>query len=500
MTPPKVDKVDIQALDTLYLENLLGMDVNEVAKRFTGSDLVVDTKTGEIKTTDGKTVTTLEQEAAWVKTIHDANTNGDKFLDVAEVKKLLGTTDQTAAIDPQKFLDSINSLMKGRYEPLSKSMKGWKAELAFKPTLDALDLYNKGIYSEGIRHANATLDANALLTKTPVNILGFIPGLVRRTWSNKPVLMGDQAAMTTAKNNYNERTAALGKLNEVIAKGVAANESWAIEGKMDEALKKLDPKTAALLNDQLATTQLHTIITIEDPKDRYQKMTDFAKKDRPGFLGFGTGNTSAGWFNTDDLWNLSGHRYNTFFSRTVLRFLATKAASGDAASDDALHKDARVTLSDMNGDGGGFNNLAAAAMAESKFNILAGGKWGEAALAAEKEAETLGLAGKSANNGRFYRLLDKWDAATGRFKEWIFKGVPLSAEQKAMAESMGKMGSKGMDKLTRGVVLLGIAQYADTKLSPHYNPFEYGLTDVSREADFERYDDPTKPAIPVPKK
>lgn len=574
-------KVDIQSLDSLYLENLIQLDVNEAAKRFTGSDLILDTKTGSLNKV-GKEgapgdATTLEQEAAWVQTIRDADTNKDHYVDVDEVKKLLGNLppDQASAIDPTKFLESVEKLMKDRYDPLAKNMKGWKAELTFRPTLDALDLYNKGLLSEGYRHAGATIAFNGL-TKTLANVAGFVSFPVRRIGGKTEVLWGDQKAMAAAKKDFDNRQEALNKLREVIEKGVAANESWAVEGKLDEAMKKLDPKTAAILNDQMAATKIHEILNTADPKERNQKMSDFAKKERPGFLGFGTGNTSEGWFN--DFWNYSGHRNNLYFARTTLRFLGTKASSGDATLDDTLHKDARATLADMNGDPlAGFNNLAAvgltnvfcaggkfcqpteyrdwsdeasmdglgrgidgalmvfggnrfltrlgeaskltrlkglygaegsvlevwrAARAESKWNFLAGGKWGEAALAAEKEAELLGLGAKTSREGRLWKLLDKWDAAKTSMKEWIFKGVPLSAEQKALLEKGAKVSGTGMDKLTKGVVLLGIAQYADQKLSAPYNPFEHGLQDMNREADFERYPDPTKPdpTLSAPKK
>ena len=581
MTPPKVTKVNVESLDSLYLENLFQMDPNEAGKRFSGSDLVLDTKTGSLsKTAKDGTVgeaTSIEQEAAWVQTIREADANKDKFLDEDEVKKMLGAlpADQASAIDPSKFLDSVQKLMENRYNPLSKNMKGWKAELAFRPTLDALDLYNQGLLNEGFRHANATIAFNGL-TKTFANVGGFISYPVRRIGGKTEVLWGDQKAMASAKKDFETRKEALGKLRAEIEKGVAAGESWAIEGKLGEAMKKLDAKTVALLNDQMAATQIHEILTTPDAKERNQKMMEFAKKERPGFLGFGTGNTHEGWFN--DVWNYSGHRHNLFFGRTTLRFLGTKAHSGDAATDDAMHKDARVTLADMNGDQlAGFNNLASVgltnlvcvggklctpteyrdwsdeasmdglgrgidgaimvfggnrfltrlgeagklarargiygaegsvaqvwktAMGESKFNLLAGGKWGEAALAAEKEAETLGLAGKTAKDGRFWKLLDRWDGVKTSMKEWIFRGVPLSAEQKALLEKGGKMTGKGLDKLTKGVVLWGIAGYADSKISPPFNPFEHGLKDMSREAEFERYPDPTKPdpTLSAPKK
>ncbi len=606
MTPPK--KVDIHSLDSLYLENLIGLEPNEAAKRFKGSDLVLDTTTGELKKT-GKDasnvdVTSLDQEAAWVKTIREADggVDGKKdgYIDISEVKKMLSTlpAEASGSIDPEKFLASIEKLMKDRYDPLATNMKGWKAALAFKPTLDALDLYNKGVLSADTQQAGATIAFNSL-TKTAANIGGFVSYPFRRIGGTTDVLWGDMKARESAKKDYEKRQAVIDRLKAVIDKGVAANESWAIEGKLDEALKKVSAEDAKVLNDQLAATKINGILNIEDPKERYKQMMDFAKNDRPG--GFynafwGKGNTNG----DADFWNYSGHRYNTYFARTVLRFLGTKAASGDGKADDVTHTQARQMLADSQGDGGGFGNLAAVgltglgcgigygvsfghvnmktcvtdprdwsdedtmdalgrgidgaimvfggnkflgrlgearklagfkgvftaegvlgtwkgAMAESlaaesklskynpmAWNWLGGGKWAEAANSAEKEAEALGLAGKATQEGRFWKLMNKWADAKTAMKEWIFKGVPLSAEQKALAEKMAKSSSKGMDKLTKGVILLGIVQYGDSKLSAPFNPFEQKLDMgwMNREANFERYDDPTKPdaTLNAPKK
>jgi len=579
MTPPK--KVDIHSLDSLYLENLLGLDPSEAAQRFKGTDLILDTATDELKRIGPEgngDVTSLEQEAAWIKTLRDADLPGadgkkDGYLDVDEVKKLLGTlpAESSSTIDPEKFLDSIAKLMLERYNPLARNMQGWKAELAFKPTLDALDLYNKGLLSAAYQQAGATIAFNSL-TKTAVNIAGFVSYPLRRIGGTTEVLWGDMWAREAAKQDFDARQAVIEKLKAAIAKGVAANESWAIEGKFEEALKQLDPADAELLDDQLAATKLNRILNVDDPKDRYQRMMDFVRGDRPGWSTFGTGNTSEGWFN--DFWNYTGHRYNIFFARTVARFLGTKAATGDASSDDATHGEARLILADSQGDGGGYWNLAAvgltavgcsvgygatfghvdmsdcvteyrdwsdedrmdalgrgidgaimvfggnkflgrlgearklaslrgifatdglwgtwkAAMAESKWNWLGGGKFAKAASEAERELELLGLAEKGAQEGRFAKFLSNTKSA---FKEWVFKGIPLSAEQKAMAESMAKTSSKGMDRLSKSVILLGILQYGDASISPPFNPFDQGLEMgwMDREADFERYADPTQ--------
>ncbi len=586
MTPP--NKVDIHSLNSLYLENLQDLDPNLVAKRFKGTDLVLDTETGELKKIgpDGTSpeLTSIDQENAWIKTLREADgaADGKKdgYIDINEVKKLLSTLppESSSTIDPEKFLDSIAKLMKDRYDPLAANMNGWKAELAFKPTLDALDLYNKGLLSAATQQAGETIAFNSL-TKTTVNIVGFFTYPVRRIGGPTETLWGDMRARESAKKDYDTRQAVIERLKAAIDKGVAGGESWALQGDFAMALQQLDPADAELLNGQLAATKINNLLNLSDPKERYRQMMDFAKADLPGWSGFGTGNTSEGWFG--DFWNYSGHRYNLFFARTVLRFLGTKAASGDEPSDDAMHSDARQTLSDSQGDGGGYTNLVAvgltgigcglgyavslswwteavdtntciteyrdwsdedrmdalgrgidgaimvfggskflsrlsegmklsgykgvftaegvwgtwrAAMAESKWNWLAGGKWAEAASKAEREAELLGLAGKAAQEGRFWRLMNKLGESKNAFKKWIFKGLgELRAEQKAQAAL--QKGSAGMDKLSKGVILLGILQYGDNAISPSYNPFDYGLEMgwMDREADFERYPDPTQP-------
>jgi len=126
------------------------------------------------------------------------------------------------------------------------------------------------------------------------------------------------------------------------------------------------------------------------------------------------------------------------------------------------------------------------------------GVWKEGRLAAEKEAEEFAKLGQDLNKskGRFGKFVE---GVTGALKEKLFKGIPpLSAEQSAMLKNAGQLTGKGMDKLTKGVILLGILQATDEQLGASFNPFEYHLKDLDREADFEAYPDPTLPAALTP--
>lgn len=587
MTPPKVDKVDVRPLETLYLENFQLLEAQEVAAQLRGSDLTLDSKTGELRRllAGGETeARSLEEEAAWVQLIREGDTNGDKFLDLAEAKQILTANlaaEQASGIEPEKFLASIAELMKNRYAPISANMKTLQSRAAFGPTLEAIKLYNRGIHADEVHMAHRTFALNGL-GKTATNIVGFLPSLARNIWTDSPLLIGDSAAESAAEGKFLDRQAAIGELERVIDEGIRNNESWALEGKLEEAMKKLGSSTRDLLNAELCATELHQILTLSDPKERYSKLLAFAQAERPGTLGYGGGNShiKGGWW--ESWWNLSGRRNNLFFAKTIFRFLAVKAATQDPDFDDSLDKRSRAAFSDMLGDGGGFGNMAAvgltnvfclggafceptqyrdwsdeAAMdglgrgfngalmvwgARRAFNIFGeanrlrqaaglrqvasvwtreasifrpaaeglprlrpfgGNAWAEAANAAEKEAEILGQASRNLGTGgksRFGRLLEKATSPLAKMKSaagnWLFKGMPaLSEGQLATLKKAGSLGSRGMGKLVRGVLILGIVQYSDQKLAPVFNPFEYGFTDLDREADFDPYPNLTKPAF-----
>lgn len=368
MTPP----VDISALQSIQLGNLDGLSPSDKEQLFKGTGLSYDPKTDKVdlEKSPGQGLTDLDRENEYVHTIREANTNHDKYLDLSEVKTLIDTSlppEIAAVTDPKQFLKNVEALMNGRYNQLGKNFQAFKGQLAFGPTLDAIRYYNDGLKSEAFRHANAVLPPNGIPTKSLTNIVLSPWSLARQVFGKdtgdahdpkNQALVADKWAMETAENNYNERAAAINKLSEEIKKGVAANEKWALEANIEEALKKLDPKQQKLLVDELAVKRLHEIMTTQDPKKRYDEMKKFADKERPGFGGFGTGNTSAGWVNTDDLWNVSGHRHNTVFARTMYLFLAAKAKTDDADFNKVLREENKLALADSQGDGGGYGNLA----------------------------------------------------------------------------------------------------------------------------------------------
>lgn len=364
MTPPKVDKVDIRPLDTLYFENFLLLEPHEVAAQLQGSDLTLDRKSGELKRllSGGQTeARSLEEEAAWVQLIREADANGDKSLDVTEARQLLASNlavEQASGIEAEKFLATIGELMKHRYTPISANMKALQARSVFGPTLEAIKLYNRGIHADEVHMAHRTFALNGV-GKTATNIVGFLPSLARNIWTDSPLLIGDAAAESSAEGKFLDRQEAIEKLESILNDGLKKNESWALEGKLEEAMKRLDSGTRALLNDELCATRLHEILTTQDSKTRYDRLLAFAEGERPGFLGYGGGNSkmSGGWW--ESFWNLSGRRNNLFFAKTIFRFLAAKAATQDPAFDESLDQRARSSFSDMLGDGGGFGNMAA---------------------------------------------------------------------------------------------------------------------------------------------
>ena len=69
----------------------------------------------------------------------------------------------------------------------------------------------------------------------------------------------------------------------------------------------------------------------------------------------------------------------------------------------------------------------------------------------------------------------------------------LSAKQLSMLKSAAGLPGKGLGKLVKGVMILGIVQYGDKTLSPAFNPFEHGMKDLDREASFDPYPDLRKP-------
>lgn len=580
MTPPKINRVDITPLDSLHLENLLGMEIHRAAEQFRGTDLSLDVESGELQRllAGGQVETTsLEQESAWIQLIRESDANGDKALDLEETRKILASNlpeEQANAIDPDQFLTSIDHLMKTRYVPLAENMKAFRSDTLFSPTLDAVKLYNDGILMDELGMAHRTFRANGL-GKTAVNIVGFLPSLARNLWTDSPALLGDALAEDAAYIRHRERLTAIESLEAVVSKGIQDKAEWAASGDLKAALALVeDTDHRAILEEELCALKLHDVLYLQDAKERYNALYDFAIGERPGLLGYGGGNSRmhGGWM--ESAWNFSGRRNNVFFAKTVLRFLAVKSATDDPAFDDELKAKARAAFSDITGDPlAGFNNLFSvgftnilsglqlidepteyrdwsdeAAMdgvgraidgalivfaSRRAFDFLGNANrlakattWGEtvnlwrsnatlrqpfggnsllaAAKAAEQEAKTLGLAGRAGSKTTVGRWIDRGLSPLTRAKNaasaWLFKGLPsLSATQMAQLHSAKSAASGGLGRLTRGVLILGIVQYADETIAPPFNPFDYGGKTYDPEADFEKYPDPTLPDPTLPR-
>lgn len=568
MTPPKIDRVDIAPLDSLHLENFLDMEVTKVTEQLRGTDLYLDVKTGEFQRLlagDQTEATSLEEEANWIQLIRSMDQNGDKAVDLEETRNLLDSSlppEEGGKIHPEDFLASIDNLMTRRYGPLSHNMKSYRSETIFSVTLEAIKLYNDGVRLDELDLANRTFAGNGL-GKTTVNIVGFLPSLARNLVTESPALVGDHLAEEAAEGRYVERKTAIDALETIVSQGILNHEQWALQGDLEAALALLEPEQRAILEQELCATELHRIIHLEDPMERYEALYDFAVAERPGFLGYGGGNTrgEAGF------WNFSGRRNNVFFAKCILHFLIAKANSGDFQFDYEFKAKARAAYSDITGNplagytnlfAVGFTNLlsaggvideptelhdwsdeasmdalgrgidgvllvlgtrraftflgdakrlTAATTAGQTVSVwwrnatfarpLGGDSLRAAAAAAEREAEMLGLT-QAASKTKFGRwldvALDPWRTMGRAMSARLFKGLPpLSPDQRQMLQKAGAAPFQGLDKMTRGVLIWLIVENGDNRISPPFNPVEFGGEWVNPEAEFERYPDPTQP-------
>ncbi len=358
-----VDKVDIRPLNTLYFDNILGFKPDEQAKMYEGSDLVLDKASGALKrmvagqSEANAEDVTIEQENEYVNLIRGADANGDGYLKVDEVRLLLQSalsSEQAAQVDPQAFLDSFAVLMEKRYAPIAENVKQFRGALAFRPTLDALELYSHGLYLDDMLHADAPFRVGGL-TKTLTNSLLFVPKLGIKIFDHDTsVLQGDKWASDRAKSDYDSRQKSLENLKKVIDEGVDKEEPWALEGDLKGALAKLSSGDRENLEDRMVAAEIHQILGIKDDKERYLKLQEFAVRERPGFLGFGSGNAN-GW----NFWNISGKHNNLYFAKSALAFLLSKATTGDSEFDNTMRVDSRNIRKDMlGGENAGFNNIA----------------------------------------------------------------------------------------------------------------------------------------------
>jgi hypothetical protein len=361
-----VDRVDITALNTLYFENILGLNPDEQAKMFEGSDIVLDKQSGALKrlvagqaeADANAEIVTLEQEVEYVRQLRGADKNSDNHLDKTEISLMLRAAlseEQASQVDPQAFLEAIGVLMKNRYAPISKNVLEFRGALAFRPTLDALEIYNHGLYLDDMLQADAVFSPSRI-GKTVTNSLLFVPKLGIKIFDHDTsVLQGDKWATDRAKSEYSSRQKSLENLKKVIEEGVAKEKPWAVEGDLRGALAELSSGDRENISDRMVAAEIHDILNIADPKERYLKLKNFAVAERPGFLGFGGGNAS-GW----NFWNISGKHNNLYFAKSALAFLLSKARTGDGEFDNTMRTESRNIRKDMlGGQNAGFNNVAA---------------------------------------------------------------------------------------------------------------------------------------------
>ncbi len=567
-----VERVKLTPLHSIQFENLTELEPHEIAKKLEGSDLVLNTETKRLESqVDGRVQSkSFLEEAAWVRLLRGADGNKDEYLDLQEARDLIQQSfpaAEVSQIDPQGFLDAVAKLVERRYAPIAGNFQEWRAELAFKPTLDALEAYNHGIRIEEIRQADSVFNLRAL-HKTAGNILLFIPnnlirrpffGLTGQSKADESALILDDVAKASAKERYEARAEAIAALREVISAGQERGEVWALEGNLSAALSELektDETKATKLKVQLIALEIDRIVRLEDPKERYEALLSFAQAERPSFLGYGGGNSEDA-----HVWNYTGGRNNLYFARSLLGFLESKAISEDAGFDDALRTSSVEIQNEMLGDGGGFGNLASVGLT----NLLCLGglsceptpyrEWGdEAEMDAVGRSLDIGLTVYSSHKGlqafkemwqlrrhtgirgvarvwwenkkiipplptkawhaaRLNIERDLADASRTAGKDlsrqgWVIQGVgwlkdklfgklpPLDPAMQRALHSAHQTGGKFMRRLTDGVIILLITQYADAKNAAYFNPFE-----KAKELDVDPWPDPTAPdpaLTPIP--
>ncbi len=553
------DRVNIKSLYQLPMENLEGMELlppAEIAKRFRGSDLVYDTSDHTLKRISAAagddTVlreTHIYREAETVALLRQADSNLDGFLDLTEANTLLKTqVGQSGASDevlyPGKFLQGVEMLMANRYDPIARNIQKIDGEGASQPLITLLQTYNTGLLQDEVRHAHSVLPVNGL-TKSATNVVLFLPSAVHNIFTDDqddaPLMMGTALAQSDAESRHQRAETAIGNLKQVFVLGVAAGEEWALLGNLEEALPKLSSEDRDIIVDQLAGKKIDKILHTQDPEERFRLMSEFADGERPGFLGFGGGNTSDSSF-----WNYLGWRRNTYFSLSIQHYLVKKANAGDVDSDEFRRKQARDTIQDIKGEGGGFTNMFMVGLT----NVLSVGgalfeptpyrEWGDwdemngvgrlangvlalwgghQMIKGAREAwavrrvhgmnglrqvwwqnarpwkplpvKALGTAAATKNMGFELTQADRVFNGAAALIKWPFqkiffpltwmgaqikKRLPLlsksddAASAAMTAQSGGKMG-----KLAHGILLLGIMQYADEKITGPVSPFEMGF-------------------------
>ncbi len=376
-------KVDLKPIENLYLENIIDADkvlgAPVVQELFSGTDLYFVKETGELQTVVNGDIKkrSITAEADWIRAIKEGDANGDLELTIEETRKMIAAVypeAEAAKIDPEAFLKGIQTTMDTRWIRLAKNMQQFQGDLAFKPTLDALEVYNYGIFLDDSRQARSVFPINGL-TKTGTNILMFPTNIGRLFTKDRgllPILskdsypdtwmLGDRLAENSAEGRYDGRKAALLELRTVIKKRIQENQAWAFEGNLDEAMKQLSEGAREVLSGPIPAKTIHGILMIQDDKQRGEALKSFATGERPSFLGYFGGNSAGSilpWNDWDvkNFWNYTGRHNNVYFARTVLAFLGTKFASGDEEYNERLHQESNAIRKDIMGDEGGFTNV-----------------------------------------------------------------------------------------------------------------------------------------------
>jgi len=558
------DKVNIKSLYHLPMENLEGLELlppDEIARRFRGSDLVYDTGAHSLKRLSSEVggdtsvrETTIYREAETVALLRQADSDDDGFLDLTEAKAFLqhqigvGSPDQPA-LYPGKFLEGVEKLMANRYDPIAANIQKIDGEGASQPLITLLQTYNTGILQDDVRHAHSVLPVNGL-TKSAVNVVGFVPMAVHNIFTSDkndgPMMVGSAWAETDAQSRFDRANRAINNLRAVFREGVENNEEWAMMGNLEEALPKLSEGDREIIVDQLAAKRIDKILHTEDPNQRFALLSEFADGERPGFLGFGGGNT-----NDKSFWNYFGWKRNTYMALSIQHYLVKKASSEDSTADEARRKQARDTIQDIKGEGGGFTNM----FMVGATNLLSLGgtlfeptpyrEWGDfdemngvgrfvngalalwgghkmiqgtqEALAVRRAHGLTGMAKVWWKNARLWKPIpisalrtaaatenlgyeitaaDRMINGAAAAVKWPFQklffpftwlggrlksALPfLGKSEEAAALAAGAEKNARMGKLAKGVLLLGILQYADEKITGPVSPFEMGFEEAEK--------------------
>ncbi len=336
----------------------------ELAPLFRGTDLYIKDD-GNLQTiVDGKPADLSWDglaNALWV--FQTADANKDEILEPEELKYYLGEIFGGFPARYDEDLKKISLMVENRFAILLKNLENWKAEFPFKPLLNALHTYNHGLYLDDLRQSESNMPLNGL-TKTVGNILTFIPyNLINRPLGELGItqkaqdswMLMDDVAKTSAHKRQASRAQALTALEETIREGIAQREPWALEGNLDEALKRLSPEHRAPLTAEVPARRIHEILNIVNEEERDEALYRFAQAERPSFMGYGGGNAT-GW-STRNWFNYTGRHNNLYFARSVFAYLARKATTRSETFYVQLRERSNQTRIDMLGDGGGLANV-----------------------------------------------------------------------------------------------------------------------------------------------